>query len=105
MNYFQISCAVLLLIFCGSAHLQNAVEPEIPAPEKARIASLAQQALRDKDISEVQYQRTIEFLNARPCLRVDRTLNKAMKARLGPAIAKHGGVKKVEILESFRFNT
>lgn len=104
VSYLPICCAVLMLSYGASQNLKSA-EPEIPAPEKARIASLAQQALRDKDITQAQYQSTIAFLNARPCLGVDRTLSKTMKAKFGPALAKTSGVKKVVVLESFRLNT
>ena len=95
MRYLRFSCALLLLIYGQAAHLKASVEPEISAQEKSRITSIAQQALRDKDISKAQYQSTLEFLNARPCIGVDRTLTKAMKAKFGPALAKTDGVKKL----------
>ena len=60
-------------------------------------------AFRDKDITQAQYQTTMKFLNARPCVGVDRTLSVAMKAKFAPAIAKTEGVKKIEMLAAFRF--
>ncbi len=103
MNYVRISYAVLLLIYSASAHLQSAVQPEIPAPEKARIASLAKEALSAKDITQAQYQSTMTYLNSRPCVGVDRALSKVRKAKLSAVIAKQEGVKKLEVLASFRF--
>ena len=101
MGYVGLNCALIMLIYSQSAVL-HAVQPEIPVQEKARIASLAQLALRDKDITQAQYQTTMKFLNARPCVGVDRTLSVAMKAKFAPAIAKTEGVKKIEMLAAFR---
>ena len=103
MSYFPISCALFMLISSASAHLEGAVEPQIPAQEKARITRVAQLALHNHDITLAHYQSTIKYLNARPCLGVDRTLTSAMKTKLSPAIAKREGEKQLDILQAFRF--
>ena len=102
MGYVRLNCALMMLL-CSQSAVLHAVEPEIPAQEKARITSLAQLALRDKDITLEQYQNTMRFLNARPCVGVDQTLSVAMKAKFALAIAKTEGVKKLEVLAAFRF--
>lgn len=100
-----MSWALSLLSYGALAGQLSLVEPDIPASEKARITSVAQLALRNRDITQAQYQSTLKFLDARPCVGIDRSLNKAMKAKLSGVLAKQAGVKKIELLESFRFNT
>ena len=102
MGYVRLILALIMLIYSHSA-VSQAMGPEIPAQEKTRIASLAQLALRDKDITEAQYQSTMVFLNSRPCVGIDRTLSVAMKAKFAFAIAKTEAVKKLEVLAAFRF--
>jgi hypothetical protein len=93
---------VLILSAC-SALPPGAEEPPILADEIARIAQVAAEARDSKDISRLQYEQTITWLNASPCNGVDRSLPAEVKEAWAPEIAKHENVEKVEVLNSFMF--
>ena len=77
-------------------------EPPLTAENKARLVQILGEALRDKDISQEQYEHSISWVNATPCDGVDRHLEARRQARLEAVIAKQQGRKKVKVFESFK---
>ncbi len=60
------------------------------------------EALRDKDITQQQYEQSVFWLNATPCDGVDRGLTARQQTQLGAAIAKQQKMEKVTVYAWFK---
>ena len=80
-----------------------ASEPELSDSEKARIAVLAEGALKDGEISQIQYRSTMYWLNTYPCSVIERAVSEATKVELESAIATNERWVGVKILGFFKF--
>jgi hypothetical protein len=76
-------------------------EPPLSADDKARLLKTLSEALRDKDITQQQYEQSVFWVNATPCEGVNRQLTARQQAQLEAAIAKQQKVKKVSVFASF----
>lgn len=77
-------------------------EPPLSAEDKARLEKTLAEALRDKDITQRQYEQSIFWVNATPCAGVDRGLTAKQQAQLEVALAKQQKLTKVSVFASFK---
>lgn len=92
---------VLLLASSFGARAEPAKgEPPLTTENKARLVRILDEALRDKDITQRQYDQSISWVNAMPCNGVDRQLTAQRKAQLEAAIAKEQKRQSVRVFES-----
>ena len=77
-------------------------EPQLSAEDRARLQKTLAEALRDKDITQRQYEQSVSWINANPCAGVERGLSPGQQARLEAAIAKQRKLKKVSVFASFK---
>jgi len=78
------------------------IEPPLPAEDKARLLKNLVDALRDKDITQHQYEQSIYWINATPCEGVNRQLTARQQMQLERAIAKKQKLKKVTVFALFK---
>lgn len=95
--------AILLLgavVTARADHGQS--ESTLSVEDKARLLQTMGAAIRDKDITQQQYERSISWLNATPCDGVDRRLTARQQAQLEVVMAKQGNLKKVAVYKTFK---
>ena len=97
--------AVWLLSITYTAVAEHGpAEPPLSAEDKARLLKTMSEALRDKDITQQQYDQSVPWVNATPCDGIDRELTAHQKAQLEVAIAKQQKMKKITVYKSFKSN-
>lgn len=77
-------------------------EPPLSAEDQARLLRTLSEALRDKDITQQQYEQSVSWVNATPCEGVNRRLTARQQVQLETAIAKQQKLKKVTVFASFK---
>lgn len=77
-------------------------EPRLTDKDKARLVKILKEALRDKDITNKQYEQSISWIRATPCDGVERGLSARRRDQLRVAIAKEQKRKNVKVFESFK---
>jgi hypothetical protein len=95
--------ASLLLLLAFSAQAGELVsEKPILEQEKKRVAQVLKDVLRDKTITQREYEQALVWLNSTPCNGVDRTLSESRKKELASAILKQEGLERVKVMQSFK---
>ena len=79
-------------------------EPPLSSDDKTRLLKTLGEALRDKDITQQQYEQSVSWVNATPCAGVNRQLTSRQQAQLETSIAKQQKLKKVTVFASFKSN-
>ena len=90
----------MLSTFCVRAD-QNESEKPIPEQEKNRISQVLREALKEKSITQPQYDQAMVWLHSTPCNGVDRSLSESRKKELASAIAKQERLESVDVYQSF----
>ncbi len=99
-RYFAV--ALLAGSFCVRAE-PSVSEPPLTAENKARLVQILGEALRDKDITQKQYDQSVSWVHTTPCKGVDRQLTTSKKTQLEVAIAKEQKRQTVKVFESFQY--
>ena len=98
----QLLTVVLLATTFGARADLATGEPPLTDENKTHRVHILGEALRNKDITQEQYQQSVSWVNATPCDDVDRSLTAKRQTQLELAIAREQGRKKVRISESFK---
>jgi hypothetical protein len=77
-------------------------ESPLSAKDKARLLKTLDEALRDKDVTQRQYEQSVFWVNATPCTGVDRRLTARQQAQLETAIEKQQKLEKITVFALFR---
>lgn len=99
---------LLAVVFLAGSFCVRA-EPavsELPltAENKAHLVRILSEALRDKNITQKQYDQSLSWLNATPCKGVDRQLSNLRKSQLEGAIARAQNRQTVKVFKSFKYD-
>ncbi|MCL2344967.1 MAG: hypothetical protein FWC58_03825 [Desulfobulbus sp.] len=92
----------LLSILLFAAVDYSFAEPALSADNKAHLLKIMSEALRDRVITEQEYEQSISWVNSAPCAGVDRGLTTRRKAQLEAAIARQQKLEKVTVYKSFK---
>jgi len=94
----------ILLFVCSCSaqddHVAN--ESHLTLESKARLVKVFEEAFRDNEISRKDYDQSLAWVNATPCVGVDRHLADDRKAQLETAIAKEQRRKAIKIFKYFK---
>jgi hypothetical protein len=96
-----LATAVLAITFATQT-AYAADEPPLTEKNKSQLAKILKGALRDKDITNKQYEQALFWIHARPCSGVERSLTVLRRDQLQVAIAKERKRKSVKVFESFK---
>ena len=95
-----LAIALLATTFCARAEYP-ATEPRLTDKNRISLIQALGETLRDKRITQKQYEQSIAWVNSYPCDGVDRRLTARRKDQLQVAIAKEQKLKTVRVFDSF----
>lgn len=98
----RLLAVALMGAACAAQADHGADEPRLTAESKALRVEILKDALRNKNITQEQFEKSVSWVYATPCDGVDRSLNAKRRAVVGAAIAREQGLRKVQVFESFR---
>jgi len=80
----------------------STAEPALSQKSKLEIRLVLDDALKEKDLTRAQYDRSIFLLMTNPCESIDQDLNDHRKSDLETAILKQENVEKLLVRKVFR---
>ena len=86
---------LFLLMSVSACAETSTAEPALSQKSKLEIRLVLDDALKEKDLTRAQYDRSIFLLMTNPCESIDQDLNDHRKSDLETAILKQENVEKL----------